>query len=124
MKKEKVIFWIATGLIFIFEGIMPALTSQTEFARAGIAHLGYPAYFGVLLAVFKVSGSLALIIPQVPARIKEWAYAGFGLEIISATVSNLAVDGVNGLLVASIIAFAVVATSYVYYHKLHRHITL
>ena len=44
MKKTKVIFWMATVIIFLFEGVMPALTSQTELAKEGIRHLGYPEY--------------------------------------------------------------------------------
>jgi len=46
MKKDKIIYWVTTGFIFLFEGVMPALTSQTELAKEGIAHLGYPSYFG------------------------------------------------------------------------------
>ena len=46
MKKNKIIFWIATAIIALFEGVMPALTSQTELAKEGIRHLGYPEYFG------------------------------------------------------------------------------
>jgi hypothetical protein len=38
--------------------------------------------------VFKVAGVLALIIRQVPARVKEWAYAGFVIELLSAFISN------------------------------------
>lgn len=52
MKKEKFFFWTATTIIALFEGVMPALTSQTELAKEGIAHLGYPEYFGNVLVVF------------------------------------------------------------------------
>ncbi len=52
MKKEKIIFWTATIIIALFEGVMPALTSQTELAKEGIRHLGYPEYFGNALVVF------------------------------------------------------------------------
>ena len=88
MKKEKIIFWITTICIFLFEGVMPALTSQTELAKEGIRHLGYPQYFGNTLAVFKVLGALALIIPQIPKRLKEWAYAGFAFDFIFAAISR------------------------------------
>ncbi len=80
MKKAKIIFWITTIIIFLFEGVMPALTSQSEMAKEGIRHLGYPEYFGNALVVFKILGVLVLVIPQVPGRIKEWAYAGFGFR--------------------------------------------
>ena len=51
MKKEKIIFWTATIVIALFEGVMPALTSQTELAKEGIRHLGYPEYFGNALVM-------------------------------------------------------------------------
>ena len=114
MKKAKTIFWITTTLIFLFEGLMPALTSQTEMAKEGIRHLGYPAYFGVMLTIFKVLGALVLIIPQVPARIKEWAYACFAIEFISASVSNLVVDGFSGGVIAPLVVLLVLILSYYY----------
>ncbi len=63
MKKEKILFWTATTIIALFEGLMPALTFQSEMAKEGIKHLGYPEYFGNALVIFKVLGVLALIIP-------------------------------------------------------------
>lgn len=118
MKKNAIIFWVTTTLIFLFEGVMPALTSQSEMAKEGIRHLGYPEYFGTLLAVFKVCGTLILMIPQVPARIKEWAYAGFGFDFIFATLSHIAVDGFSAMSLFPMVVFAVLIVSYIYYHKL------
>jgi hypothetical protein len=118
MKKDKVIFWSTTGLIFLFEGVMPALTSHTELAREGIRHLGYPEYFGTMFMVFKVLGALALIIPQIPSRVKEWAYAGFAIDFISAFVSIWVVDGLSIMATFPIIVLGVLILSYVYFHKL------
>lgn len=118
MKTAKIIFWTTTTLIFLFEGVMPALTSQTELAKEGIRHLGYPAYFGVMLTVFKVSGALALIIPQIPHRIKEWAYAGFTFDFIAACVSHWVVDGFGGQTIFPLIVLAILMVSYFYYHQL------
>ncbi len=117
MKKNDIIYWVTTGLIFLFEGVMPALTSQSEMAKEGISHLGYPPYFGVMLAVFKVIGTLALIIPQVPHRFKEWAYGCFFIEFIAATWSHVAVDGFNALSFFPLIVLGVLLVSYIYYHK-------
>jgi hypothetical protein len=36
MKKEQLIFWTSTIIIALLEGLMPALTSQTELAKEGI----------------------------------------------------------------------------------------
>lgn len=119
MKKDKIFFWTATIIIALFEGVMPALTSQTELAKEGIRHLGYPPYFGNALVVFKVLGVLVLIIPQVPKRIKEWAYAGFAFDFIFATISHGAIDGINGQTFMPLIIFAILVVSYIYYHKLN-----
>ena len=117
MKKVNIIYWTTTTLIFLFEGVLPALTSQTEMAKEGISHLGYPAYFGVLLVVFKVLGALALILPQVPTRIKEWAYAGFAFDFIAASVSHWAVDGFGGQAIFPLVVLAILMVSYAYYYK-------
>ncbi|MBK9224484.1 MAG: DoxX family protein [Flavobacterium sp.] len=119
MKKEKILFWTATTIIALFEGLMPALTFQSEMAKEGIRHLGYPEYFGNALVVFKVLGVLALIIPQIPKRVKEWAYAGFAFDFIFASISHGAVDGINGQTFFPMVVLAILAVSYIYYHKLN-----
>jgi len=121
MKKAKIIFWTTTILIFLFEGVMPALTSQTEMAKEGLRHLGYPEYFGTALVVFKILGVLALVIPQVPNRVKEWAYAGFAFDFIFASISHFTVDGVDFQGFFPLIVLAVLMTSYVYHHKIQRY---
>ena len=119
MKKEKILFWTATIIIALFEGVMPALTFQSEMAKEGIRHLGYPEYFGNALVVFKVLGVLALVIPQVPKRLKEWAYAGFTFDFIFATISHAAVDGINVQTFFPLVILAILTVSYIYYHKLN-----
>jgi hypothetical protein len=95
MKKTKIAYWVTTSIIFLMEGVMPALTSQTKLAQEGIQHLGYPLYFGNALVVFKVLGALALLLPQVPKRFKELAYAGFLFDFLFASISHFAVDGLT-----------------------------
>ncbi len=119
MKKEKIIFWTATIIIALFEGLMPALTSQTELAKEGIRHLGYPQYFGNALVVFKVLGVLTLIIPKIPKRLKELAYAGFAFDFIFATISHGVVDGINGETFFPLFVFGILSVSYIYYNKLY-----
>ncbi|MGC4129043.1 MAG: DoxX family protein [Bergeyella sp.] len=119
MKKEKIIFWTSTIIIALFEGVMPALTSQTELAKEGIRHLGYPEYFGNALVIFKILGVLALIVPQVPKRVKEWAYAGFAFDFIFASISHFAVDGMNFQSFFPLIFIGILTLSYISYHKLN-----
>jgi hypothetical protein len=121
MKTTKIIYWITTTIIFLMEGLLPALTSGSEAAVQGIMHLGYPDYFRVMLTVFKVTGALALILPMVKGSYKEWAYAGFGIVFIGATVSHLSVDGLHGgMSLVPMIFFVILAISYNCYHKLNR----
>jgi hypothetical protein len=119
MKRDKIIFWVTTGIIFLFEGVMPALTSQSEMAKEGIRHLGYPGYFGVMLTIFKVLGALTLIIPQIPNRIKEWAYAGFAIDFISALVSLWVIDGPKFGTFTPLIAIGILGLSYITFNRLN-----
>lgn len=119
MKKDKIIYWTATSIIGLFEGVMPALTSQTELAKEGIRHLGYPPYFGNALIIFKVMGVLALVIPQIPKRIKEWAYAGFIFNFLFASISHVSVDGIDEHTFFPLIILSILVVSYIYYHKLN-----
>jgi len=118
MKKDKIIFWVATIIIFLFEGVMPAFFSQTKEAKEGISHLGYPQYFGTALTVFKVAGTLLLIIPRIPNRVKEWAYAGFAFDFIFASLSYFVVDGVGFYAFFPLIFLVILIVSYVYWNRL------
>jgi hypothetical protein len=117
-KTTKIIFWISTVLIFLFEGVMPAFFSHSKESIEGFTHLGYPIYFITVLTVFKVLGTLALIIPQVPKRLKEWAYAGLTFDFICACISYCAVDGFGFFAIFPLIVLAVLMVSYYCYHKM------
>lgn len=59
------------------------------------ARLGYPPYFPLILGPAKLLGVVALLAP-VPARVREWAYAGFAIDLVAAVISHLAVgDGLR-----------------------------
>ena len=118
MKKTKIIYWTTTIIIFLLDGLMSALTSNTQLARQGISHLGYPDYFRVLLTVFKILGAIVLILPAIRPRFKEWAYVGFAINFISAAVSHTAVDGFDGQTIFPLVAFTLLAISYITYHRL------
>ena len=67
-----------------------------------LEHLGYPGYFSVILGVWKVLGSVAVLAPRFP-RLKEWAYAGMFFNMTGAAASHLALGDPAVTLVASII---------------------
>jgi DoxX-like family len=119
MKTTKIIFWVTTGIIVAFDGLIPLLTSHTEVAKQGIAHLGYPDYFRFMLTPFKVLGALALILPSVKGRYKEWAYAGFGIDFICAAISHGVVDGIDFQTFFPLIFVGLLVASYLSYHKIN-----
>jgi hypothetical protein len=89
MKEKTTIYWIAT--VFV-AGIMTAsgvfAVSHAPPLMKALAHLGYPAYFSNLLGIGKLLGVCVLLAPGW-GKLKEWAYAGFGITIISAAYSHL-----------------------------------
>jgi hypothetical protein len=84
-------YWIATVLFALQMGFTAYAQLRLPQVAAAFAHLGFPAYFRVELSWAKFAGLAALLIPSVPARMKEWAYAGFAITLVSAIVAHLAV---------------------------------
>jgi hypothetical protein len=117
-KVIKIAFWVSTTILFLGEGVIPALTYNSPEAVQGIVGLGYPLYFFTLLTVAKVLGSIALIVPQVPSRVKEWAYAGFGFDFISAFISLTVVMGFTPVVLLPVVAFGILVISYTSYHSM------
>ncbi|HWB96655.1 MAG TPA: DoxX family protein [Bryobacteraceae bacterium] len=83
-------YWAATALLE-FELILGGTWDVLEVpqVRGVIDRLGYPAYFLVILGVWKLLGAVALVIPRFP-RLKEWAYAGVMFNLTGAIASHLA----------------------------------
>lgn len=119
MKKHKVLFWITTTIIFLMEGVLVALTGWSEMSINGITSLGYPLYFVSILAVFKILGSIVLIVPKFPKNVKEWAYAGFGIDFVAAFVSLWVVSGFGPMLIMPLAFMIILAISYNSYKKLN-----
>jgi hypothetical protein len=90
MKRNKLIFWIATGLI-AFGFTMSAFMyfSQNPQVTEGFKTLGYPPYMLYLLGTAKVLGAIGLLQPMWP-RLREWAYAGATFTLLGATISHMA----------------------------------
>ena len=86
-------FWIVTALFCL----QMAFTAYAQLRLPQVAdafnHLGFPPYFRVELSLAKFLG-LVLLLAPVPARLKEWAYAGFAIDLASAVIAHVAVgDG-------------------------------
>jgi type IV secretory pathway TrbD component len=108
----KIVFWLTTGLFCAMMVFSAAgyLTGTDYFVQA-FRHLGYPDYFRLLLGIAKLAGAFALIAPRVPTVIREWAYAGFGITLVSAAVSHASVHDPIAAVGTPLFMFAVLATS-------------
>jgi DoxX-like family len=120
MRKQKIFFWIATVILILWEGAMPlgTLLFAPQFATVGTKALGYPDYFAYALIICKVLGVIAITITQVPAKLKEWAYAGLTFNLIFAAISHTAVDGNIGFIAMPLVFLVILAVSYRYNPKL------
>ena len=86
-------FWIVTALFCAQIGFTAYAQLNLPQVADAFEHLGFPGYFRVELAWAKIIG-IALLLAPVPARLKEWAYAGFAINLVSALIAHLAVgDG-------------------------------
>jgi len=86
-------FWIVTALFCLQIGFTAYAQLSLPQVAEMFTHLGFPAYFRVELAWAKLFGVVLLLAP-VPARLKEWAYAGFAITLGSALIAHFSVgDG-------------------------------
>src|SRR5215813_5309426 len=92
-KATTIVYWIVTALFCLEMGFTAYAQLRLPQVAQSFVHFGFPAYFRVELSWAKLIG-IVLILAPVPARLKEWAYAGFAIDLASALIAHLAVgDG-------------------------------
>ena len=115
-KAANIIYWIttvwlalgmlSTGLVQLFKG------KEGQGGVDMITHLGYPVYLLTLLAVWKILGVAALLIPKY-ALLKEWAYAGFFFIMSGAIFSHVTLrDGMNEIFPALLLLILTMVSWY------------
>jgi len=93
-------------------------------AAQAFTRLGFSAAsFRVELSWAKVAGVAALLMPMVPARgviyvIKEWAYAGFAINLVSALIAHLSIGDRPAALAPSAITSVLWGLSYFFWRRL------
>jgi hypothetical protein len=92
-KSSQIGFWIVTALFCLQITFTAYAQLRLPQVADAFTHLGFPAYFRVELSWAKLLGVVLLLAP-VRARLKEWAYAGFAINLGSALIAHLSVgDG-------------------------------
>ena len=124
MTKSKpvvIAFWIVTALFcleMIFTAYWECFTPQ---AAQAFARLGFPAAsFRAELSLAKMLGVLALLIPLIPASVKEWAYAGFAFNLLSALIAHASIYDRPAAFAPSTITLLLGTCSYLLWGRLTR----
>lgn len=123
MKTTHAIYWTTTSLVCLvmaFSAINFNLPHPFGPFDKPFPHLGLPDYLRIELTVAKALGVLALLIPAVPRTIKEFAYFGFGITLISAGIAHFSTGDPIIYAIDPLIFLCVLIVSYVYFHRINR----
>ena len=92
-KAWTIAYWTVTALFCLQMSFTAYAQLRLPQVAEAFTHLGFPDYFRVELSWAKLIGVMLLLAP-LPARLKEWAYAGFALNLASALIAHFSVgDG-------------------------------
>jgi hypothetical protein len=109
-------FWISTALLSLQMGFTAYAQLRLPQVAEAFMHLGFPGYFRVELSWAKLAGILVLLAP-VPARLKEWAYAGFAITLGSALIAHLSVGDDASKWSWSVVTAGLWALSYFFFRR-------
>jgi DoxX-like family len=127
--RERALYRASTGLVLavmLFSIVNFVFNDHFPFPNGpegAFAHLGFPQYFKVELTIAKILGVLALVIPAVPFKVKEFAYAGFAITLASAAIAHFGRGDARNLsliyIIDPLIFLGLLAASYYYFEKSH-----
>jgi hypothetical protein len=117
MNKNKIIYWATTGIVVAMMLFSAFGYFTNADMKAAFVHLGFPDYFRIELGTLKVFGALALILPAVSGKIKEFAYFGFALTFVSAFIAHTASGDPMSVAIMPIVFLIILAVSYYYQDK-------
>jgi hypothetical protein len=109
---KRLAFWSVTGLfagLMVLSGVL--YVSGAAMIRQTMAHLGYPAYVLAILGTAKLLGAAALLQTRWP-MLREWAYAGFTINLLGATASHVFSGDPLGVTVTPAIVLFLLSLSY------------
>lgn len=116
-KTIPLLFWAFTALFCLemsFTAYYELLPQGAQaFARLGFAN----GYFRYELSLAKLLGVAVLLIPMIPARLKEWAYAGFAINLVSAVIAHSSIADRRLAFVPSMLTAVLWAASYFLWHR-------
>ena len=120
MKALKITYWFTTGIVSLMMLLAAYSYLTNPQVKVGFAHLGFPDYFRIELAIAKIAGAIVLLLP-IWSQLKEWAYAGFVFTFISAFIAHTASGDPVSMRMMPVILGLILGASY---YTLHRKKTL
>ena len=116
MKREKIIYWVATGLLSAMVG-MSGITyfAMNDMVTETFSKLGFPTYIVYPLAIAKLLGITAILTKK-SDFLKEWAYAGFFFNFLLAFSAHI--NAGDGEFAGALVAMVLLFLSYTYDRKL------
>lgn len=131
MKRDKIIYWTTTGIVsavMVFSivnfNIKNPVGPEVYRIEGPFAHLGLPDYMRIELTIAKTLGILALLIPTIPVKIKEFAYFGFAITLVSASIAHFSSGDGFVFIIDPLIFLCILSVSYLYWNRLRRGATL
>jgi len=116
-KATIILFWIFTAL-FCLEMSFTAYYELLPQGAQAFTRLGFSnGYFRVELSLAKLVGVAVLLVPMVGARLKEWAYAGFAINLVSAIIAHLSISDRPLALVPSTLTSVLWGLSYFFWRR-------
>jgi hypothetical protein len=120
MKKDKIIFWITTGIVSVMMLFAAFSYLTNEVVKAAFMHLGVPSYFRIELGIAKALGALTLLLPITPNRLKEFAYFGFAITFISAFIAHVSSGDPISVACGPLVFLGILVVSYIYFHEIRK----
>ncbi len=105
------LYWISTALISFFLLMSTYTYFFSEPTQKGLNELGFPDFFRIQLGILKGIALVLLLLPALPIFIKDWAYAGVGLFLITALVAHIAHRDSIGISILLIFLLVILAVS-------------
>jgi hypothetical protein len=117
-KAATILFWVFTAL-FCLEMCFTAYYELLPQGAQAFARLGFPnGAFRYELSLAKLVGVAVLLVPMMPARLKEWAYAGFAINLISAVIAHTSIHDRGWAFVPSSLTGVLWVASYLFRRRL------
>ena len=118
MKRDKIIYYIATSLLTIIVLFSAGMYFFNHEEVAGMfTNFGYPTYIIYPYAVAKLLGLVAIWLLK-NKIVKEWAYAGFFFAFILAFFAHIM--SADGGQTTALIALILLMISYIFHKKINK----